>query len=171
MSAQPGNTKGGSITVLMTSCLTGLDKSVLQIKTKNVSCHTADSKPVKQEVNCTVILPPLVFPGSTVLSSLHFKFQPRSRSAWCYFRWSWRLRRTWSHSTTFCPSSSDDRRSQWIQHLPTNRVTAWNFSIQLLSCLRDGLCEIQFSTHCFINFAKAVTNKQECFSGHCNIFE
>jgi hypothetical protein len=36
----------------------------LQIK-KIVSCHTADSKPVKQEVNGTVILPPLVFPGRT----------------------------------------------------------------------------------------------------------
>ncbi len=35
------NTKGGSITVLLTSCLTGLDKSALQIKTKIVSCHTA----------------------------------------------------------------------------------------------------------------------------------
>ncbi len=35
----------------------------LQIKTKIVSSHTADSKPVKQEVNGTVILPPLVFPG------------------------------------------------------------------------------------------------------------
>jgi len=55
---KPGNTKGGSITVLLTSCLTGLDKSVLQIKTKIVSCHTANSKPVKQEVNGTVILPP-----------------------------------------------------------------------------------------------------------------
>jgi hypothetical protein len=32
----------------------------LQIKTKIVSNHTADSKPVKQEVNGTVILPPLV---------------------------------------------------------------------------------------------------------------
>ncbi len=49
-----GNTKGGCITVPLTSCLTGLDKSVLQ---RNVSCHTADSKPVKQEVNGTVILP------------------------------------------------------------------------------------------------------------------
>jgi hypothetical protein len=39
--------------------------SVLQIKTKIVSCHTADSKPVKQEVNGTVILPPLVFTGKT----------------------------------------------------------------------------------------------------------
>jgi hypothetical protein len=57
-----GNTEGGSIIVLLTSCLTGLDKSVLQTKTKIVSCHTADSKPVKQEVNSTVILPPLVFP-------------------------------------------------------------------------------------------------------------
>jgi hypothetical protein len=35
----------------------------LQIKTKIVSCHTADSKAAKQEFNHTVILPPLVFPG------------------------------------------------------------------------------------------------------------
>jgi hypothetical protein len=35
----------------------------LQIKTKIVSCHTAYSKTVKQEVNSTVILPPLVFPA------------------------------------------------------------------------------------------------------------
>jgi hypothetical protein len=58
-----GNTKGGSITVLLTSCLSGLDWPVLQIKTKNVRSHTADSKPVKQEVNGTVILPPLVTSG------------------------------------------------------------------------------------------------------------
>jgi hypothetical protein len=36
--------------------------SVLQIKTKIVSCHTAKSKPVKQEVNGTMILPPLLLP-------------------------------------------------------------------------------------------------------------
>jgi hypothetical protein len=36
---------------------------VLQINTKIVSIHIADSKPVNQEVNGTVILPPLVFPG------------------------------------------------------------------------------------------------------------
>ncbi len=65
LSEKPGNTKGGSITLRLTSCLTGLDYSVLQIKTKIVSCHTDDSKPVKQEVNSTVILPPLVFPGET----------------------------------------------------------------------------------------------------------
>jgi hypothetical protein len=62
MSNSAGNTKGGSITVPLTSCLTGLDQPVLQIKTKIVSSHTADSKQVKQEVNGTVILPPLVFP-------------------------------------------------------------------------------------------------------------
>ncbi len=57
-----GNANWGSITVLLTSCLTGLDYSVLQ-KKKIVSGHTADSKPVEQEVNGTVTLPPLVFPG------------------------------------------------------------------------------------------------------------
>jgi hypothetical protein len=63
-----GNTKGGNITVQLTSCLTGLDWSVLQIKIKIVSSRTADSKPVKQEVNGTVILPPLVFPGFSIVS-------------------------------------------------------------------------------------------------------
>ncbi len=62
-----GNTKGGSITVPLTSCLTGLDWSVLHIKTKIVSGHTADSKQAKLEVNGTVILPPLVFPGHSVV--------------------------------------------------------------------------------------------------------
>jgi hypothetical protein len=66
--AQPGNTKEGSLTVPLTSCLTGLDLSVLQIKTKIVNSHTADSKPVKQEVNSTVILSPLVFPGTAYFS-------------------------------------------------------------------------------------------------------
>ncbi len=42
---------------------------MLQIKTKNVSCHTAYSKLVKQEVNGTVILPPLVFPGEMLTSA------------------------------------------------------------------------------------------------------
>jgi hypothetical protein len=39
----------------------------LQIKTKNICCHTADNKPVKQEVNGTVILPPLVFSARTII--------------------------------------------------------------------------------------------------------
>ncbi len=43
------------------------------MKTKIVSCYTADSKQVKQEVKSTVILPPLVFLGTVdllVLTSL-----------------------------------------------------------------------------------------------------
>jgi len=59
---EAGKTKRGSINVQLTSCLTRLDWSVLQMKTKIVSCHTADSKPVKQEVNSTMIRPYLVFP-------------------------------------------------------------------------------------------------------------
>jgi hypothetical protein len=39
----------------------------LQIKTKIVSSHTADSKPVKQEVNGTLTLPALVFLGKTIV--------------------------------------------------------------------------------------------------------
>jgi hypothetical protein len=38
----------------------------LQIKTKIGCSHTADSTLVKQEVNGTVILPPLVFPALTL---------------------------------------------------------------------------------------------------------
>jgi hypothetical protein len=38
------------------------------MKTKIVSNHTADSKPAKQEVNGTVILPPLVFPAANTLA-------------------------------------------------------------------------------------------------------
>jgi hypothetical protein len=55
-------TKGGNITAQLTFCLACLDLSVLHIKMKIVCGHTADSKPVKQEVNSTVIHPPLVFP-------------------------------------------------------------------------------------------------------------
>jgi hypothetical protein len=44
----------------------------LQIKTKNVSSHTADSKPVKQEVNGTVILPPLVFPDNAKHNDIQY---------------------------------------------------------------------------------------------------
>ncbi len=72
-----GNTKGGSITVPLTSCFTSSDQPVLQIKTKIVSCHTANSKPVKQEVNGTVILPPLVFPVLSIVSLIQEKSPKR----------------------------------------------------------------------------------------------
>ncbi len=46
----------------------------MQIKTKIVSGQTGDSKPVKQEANGTMILPPLVFPGLTLGLVLYDKF-------------------------------------------------------------------------------------------------
>jgi hypothetical protein len=60
-----GNTKGGSITVLLTSCLTSLESAVCQLIIVVFICKTDKSKPVKQEVNSTVILTPLVYPGES----------------------------------------------------------------------------------------------------------
>jgi len=57
--AAAGNT---NITVPLTSCLTGLESAALQL-TIFFICKTDWSKLVQQEVNGTVILPPLVFPG------------------------------------------------------------------------------------------------------------
>jgi hypothetical protein len=45
----------------------------MQIKTTIVSCHTADSKPVKQEVNGTVILPLLGYIDLVYGLELEFK--------------------------------------------------------------------------------------------------
>jgi hypothetical protein len=63
---KPGNTKGGSITVPLTSCLTGLESAVWLLTIFVFISKTDESKPVKQEVNSIVILPPLVFPGQTL---------------------------------------------------------------------------------------------------------
>ncbi len=85
----PGNTKGGSITVLLTSCLPSLNYSVLQIKTKIVSCRTTDSKPFKQQVNSTGMLPPLVFPAWTQDDFFHvLKY-------WCLNYWPNHSGETW----------------------------------------------------------------------------
>ncbi len=67
----PGNTKGGSITVPLTSCLTGLESAVWQLTSFVFICKTEYSKPVKQEVNGTVILPLLVFSDNTHYITLH----------------------------------------------------------------------------------------------------
>jgi hypothetical protein len=56
--AKPGNTRGGSITVPLTSCLTGLESAVRQLTIFIFIFKTDYSKPVKQEVNGIVVLPP-----------------------------------------------------------------------------------------------------------------
>ncbi len=84
-----GNTKRGSITVPLTSCLTGLESAVWLLTIFVFIGKTEYSKPVKQEVNSTVILPLLVFPAfmhyvydeylillSIVCTFLHWK--------WCW---------------------------------------------------------------------------------------
>jgi hypothetical protein len=63
---QTGNAKGGSITVLSTSCWTGLESAVWQLTILVFICKTDQSEPVKQEVNRTVILPCLVFPETNI---------------------------------------------------------------------------------------------------------
>jgi hypothetical protein len=61
---ESGNTKGkGKYHCTVDLLFDWLGLVCFQIKTKIVSCHTAESKPVKQKVNGTVILPPLVFPA------------------------------------------------------------------------------------------------------------
>jgi hypothetical protein len=61
MISRARNTKGRSITVPFTSCLTGLESAVRPLTFFVIICKTDLSKPVKQEVNGSVILPPLVF--------------------------------------------------------------------------------------------------------------
>ena len=46
-------------------CLTGLKSAVWQLNFFVFICKTDWSKPAKQEVNSTVILSPLVFPGNS----------------------------------------------------------------------------------------------------------
>jgi hypothetical protein len=58
-----GNTIGGSITVLLTSCLTGLESAVWQQTILFLFAKQTNPSQWKQEVDGTVILPPLVFPG------------------------------------------------------------------------------------------------------------
>ncbi len=105
----------------------------MQIKTKIVSCHTADSKPVKQEVNGTVILPPLVFLASVIILAIGKVFMrvQRKDNARVYqdeheayrknVRWSFSL-----DATTFHPSDKVmiyHNKSQW--HLPPLSNIYW----------------------------------------------
>ncbi len=57
-----GNTKGGSITVPLIYCFSGLESAVLQQTIFVSICKTDESNPVKHEVNSTVILSPFSIP-------------------------------------------------------------------------------------------------------------
>ncbi len=66
LSAYPGNTKGGSVTVPLSSCLTTLESAVWQLKIFVFICKTEKSKAVKQEVNGTMIRPLIPWPTHKV---------------------------------------------------------------------------------------------------------
>jgi hypothetical protein len=68
----------------------------LKIKTIIVSCHTADSKAPKQEVNGTVILRPLVFPD---LNDKFFLIACRSGF------------RSYRRAPVICPAEMPSRKS------------------------------------------------------------
>ncbi len=59
--SRQGILKWESITVPLTSCLTGLESAVWQLTNFVFICKTDLSIPVKREINGAVILPPLVF--------------------------------------------------------------------------------------------------------------
>ena len=107
----------------------------LKIKTKIVCCHTADSKPVKQEVNGTVIFPPLVFPGCRIVSchvyeqnvikmSLHVQFTR------CNF--AMRLMHTYGLKTQHCDVSVV---ATWKENLWPGNTKGGSFTVPLTSCL------------------------------------
>jgi hypothetical protein len=77
-----GTLMGGSITVPLTSCLTGLESAAWQLTIFVFIFKTDSSKQVKQEVNCTVILPPLVFPALVLHSSAGSWAFPKKTLDW-----------------------------------------------------------------------------------------
>ncbi len=60
-----GNAKGGSITVPLTSCLTGLDQSVFANKNKNGQLSYSSFQTIQTGGQRYSDTPPLVFPALT----------------------------------------------------------------------------------------------------------
>ena len=81
----PGNTKRGNIIALLTSCLTGLESALWQLTIFVFICKTGLSK---QEVNGTVILSPLVFPGWTFFE-FHNRIAYSGKPKAAVWPWPW----------------------------------------------------------------------------------
>jgi hypothetical protein len=84
------------------------------MKTKIVGSHTADSKPVKQEVNSAVILPPLVFPEVS--------------NVCMYFEWKARFKNVNNYLNTNIYSYLETSGSQ-SSNLYLNVVNLFNTSV------------------------------------------
>ncbi len=83
---------------------------MLQIQTKIVSCHTADSKPVKQEVNGTVILPPFSIPCSNYHVTIVYQHDSGIERLQVIFRDNHFTRIIWS-----LPFNTDVYGHEWVQ--------------------------------------------------------
>jgi hypothetical protein len=79
---EAGKTKGGSITVPLTSSLTGLESAVWQLTIFVFICKADFYKPVKQGVNGTVILPPFSIPWMKTLKQGCCTIQEPGNTNW-----------------------------------------------------------------------------------------
>ncbi len=134
MSVCAGNSKGGSVTVPLNSCLTGLEYSVLQIKTKIVCSHTTDSKPVKQEFNGTVILTHLVFPGLCMCVYFALKQNHLTWSCQKLFLGSLQLNIALHPSITYYFIENTQMRTNQLpasatRWHPRSQICLWNFNL------------------------------------------
>ncbi len=83
--------------LIMSSCQ--LAGSILPLDASIKSRHTADSKPVKQEVHSTVILPPLVFPG---FANFTTTAGPKLLNLTCFKVCNYRRKRAACIQTSIC---------------------------------------------------------------------
>ncbi len=104
---------------------------------KIVSCHTVYSKPVKLEVDNTVILPPLVFPVSAVdwpmpwtseLNSLHFCIHSSIVKPW-HCADIWYICSKHIMAAFFC-------RNIW----PSNRPICWRMHLLMIVIVKEKTC-------------------------------
>jgi hypothetical protein len=96
----------GSTTVPLTSCLTGLESAARLLKIFVFIGKTYESKPVKQEVNSTVLLPPLELPAKAIWA------KPRPSFAF----------RTWACACMPCHAINSSQKTAQLQNF-TNTHT------------------------------------------------
>jgi hypothetical protein len=80
------NTKGGSITVPLTSCLTGLESAVRQL----TLCFYSQNRLIQTGQTggqSTVIIPPLVFPAERDQLQTHARFQYFVKKGSSFYIW------------------------------------------------------------------------------------
>ncbi len=165
-----GNTKGGSITVPLTSCLTGLEWAVWQLTIFVFICKPDHSKPVKQEVNGTVILPTLVFPGTgwvSVGSSSFLRltemFAMKGNLTWVTFYTltdgiqrilkGWKNKKRQLFFSFFWCKEKERFEAIWMEHIfflhHFSLLTFCFWNIFLTFCLRNSTVKVIKTFYCY----------------------